>query len=364
MSSSLKSNILFITGGTGGHIYPALSVYSLLKSFKKNIFFATDQRGLYFDEVSALKPFLINIQGYEGKTFLKKIASLIFLVIGVFKSILFIKKNDIKIIVGFGSYVQVPFVFAALILKKNVILHEGNVVMGKANRLFWRYVKVRTSAFKLKEIYSKTIHIGMPVRDSILSLYQNSYEPVTKKGVLNLLVLGGSQGSKLLSYKLCKCLVKLPEDLKKRINIFHQARIEDLSIVRQTYKNNNIKSQVKYFFNDINMKIKKAGLVISRAGASTIYENAIAGKPAIYFPINNSIGNHQYKNALVFKNNKAAWIFGENDIDNGFFLKSLIDIINDKNLLRKFSKNKKNISKPDAAKKFKEIIMKLGNSNV
>ena len=74
---------------------------------------------------------------------------------------------------GFGSYVQVPFVLAALVLKKNVILHEGNAVMGKANRLFWKYIKVRTSAFYLNEHFPDTIQVGMPIRNQLLQLHKN-----------------------------------------------------------------------------------------------------------------------------------------------------------------------------------------------
>jgi len=285
------------------------------------------------------------------------------LILSVCKAILFIKKNNIKTIIGFGSYVQVPFVFAALILKKNVILHEGNSVMGKANRVFWKYIKIRTSAFNLKE-YSNTIHVGMPVREKIISLYRSKYKTVTKKGIITLLVLGGSQGSKLLSYKLCQVIVKLPLDIRKRINIFHQVRHEDLMLVKKAYKKSKIKAHVLSFFQDIEKSIKKASLVISRAGASTIYENAIAGTPAIYFPLSNSIGNHQYKNALFFKNRGAAWVFDENDIDKGRFLQSLKEIIINQDLLKKTSINKKKIAKPHAAEKIKELKLGLENADI
>ena len=145
MSTRTQTNILFVAGGTGGHIFPALSVYNLFKNVNSNLYFATDQRGIKFEEVSNINPFLIKALGFERKILLKKIASLILLILSTFIAVFFIKKNNIKIIVGFGSYVQVPFVFAALVLKKNVILHEGNAVMGKANKLFWKYIKIRTA---------------------------------------------------------------------------------------------------------------------------------------------------------------------------------------------------------------------------
>lgn len=359
MSIRLKCNILFVAGGTGGHIFPALSVYNLFKNVKKNLFFATDQRGIKFEEVSGINPFIIKALGFEKKILIKKIASLALLVISTFRAIFFIKKNKIKIVVGFGSYVQVPFVLAALIMKKKVILHEGNAELGKANRIFWKYIRVRTSAFNLKKHFPDTIQIGMPIRNQLLKLSTNKYEPISKAGLYNLLILGGSQGSSILSYKLAEAIVQLPIKLRKKIMIFHQAREEHLFNVQELYNNYQIKCYVVSFFKDIKNYLDKASLIISRAGSSTIHENVMAGVPAIYIPIKKSVGDHQYKNALVLKNKNAAWVFKEDDIDNGFFTRSLSQIINHPDLLIKISTNNKKLRDPLAAKKFKKIILSL-----
>ncbi len=364
MSTRLHENILFVAGGTGGHIFPALSVYNLLKNVNSNLYFVTDQRGIKFEELSNINPFLIKALGFERKKLLKKIASLALLIITTFKAIFFIKKNKIKIIVGFGSYVQVPFVLAALVMKKNVILHEGNAVMGKANKLFWKYIKVRTSAFNLKEYFPDTMQIGMPLRKQFLSLSNNQYKPFSSSGLFTLLILGGSQGSILLSYRLAKVITKLPIKLRKKIIIFHQVRQEQLLNVKELYNSNNIKSNVASFFKDIKNYLNKASLVVSRAGSSTIHENVMAGVPAIYFPIENSVGNHQYENALVFKNNKAAWVFKEDDLDNGSFIKSLSQIINQPDLLKKFSSNNRRFRKPKATENLKKLILGLEGKNV
>ena len=121
MNSSFNSNVLFVAGGTGGHIFPALSVYSLLGNSKKNIFFVTDQRGIKFKEISEIKPLLIRVLGFEGKAIIKKLLSIFLIIVESFKAVIFIRKNNIKIIIGFGSYVQVPFILAGLILHKNKI---------------------------------------------------------------------------------------------------------------------------------------------------------------------------------------------------------------------------------------------------
>ncbi len=364
MSTRTQNNVLFVAGGTGGHIFPALSVYNLFKNINSNLYFATDQRGIKFEEVSKTNPFLIKALGFERKTFLKKVVSLVLLTLGTFKAIFFIKRNKIETIVGFGSYVQVPFVLAALVLKKNVILHEGNAVMGKANKLFWKYIKIRTSAFNLKEYFPDTIQIGMPVRRQILKLYDNKYKPLSSKGLFTLLILGGSQGSNILSYRLAKNIVKLPVKLRKKLIIFHQVRKEHLLNVKELYDSNHIKSTVVSFFEDLKIYLNKASLIVSRAGSSTIHESVMAGVPAIYIPIKNSVGNHQYENALFFKNNNAAWLLKEEDIDNGSFVKAISKIINKPDLLTKFAFNNRRLGKPLAAKKLKNLILSLEDKNV
>ncbi len=364
MNISFQNNILFVAGGTGGHIFPALSVYNLFKKVNRNLFFATDQRGIKFEEVSKINPFLIKALGFEKKILFKKILSLVLLFISTSKAIFYIKQNKIKIIVGFGSYVQVPFVLAALVMKKHVILHEGNAVMGKANRLFWKYIKVRTSAFNLKEYFPDTIQVGMPIRNQLLYLAKNRYKPISNKGFFTVLILGGSQGSNLLSYRLARVISKLPIKLRKKIIIFHQVRQEHLLNVKELYDNYNIQSDVVTFFKDIKNYLEKASLTISRAGSSTIHENLLAGVPAIYFPIKNSAGNHQYENALVFKKNNVAWVLKEDDIDNGFFINSICQIINKPDLLKKYSLNSRRFRKPLASKRLKELILSLEDKNV
>ena len=118
------------------------------------------------------------------------------------------------------------------------------------------------------------------------------------------------------------------------------------------------------FFKDMKVCLNKASLIISRAGSSTIHENIMAGVPAIYFPLKNSVGNHQHENALVFKNNKAAWILKEDDIENGYFTKFLSQIIKKPDLLKKFSSNNRRLRNPLAAEKLKKIILSLESKNV
>ena len=152
--------------------------------------------------------------------------------------------------------------------------------------------------------------------------------------------------------------------LKGKLIIFHQVRQEHLLNVKEIYDSNYIKSNVVSFFKDIKNYFNEASLIVARAGSSTIHESVMAGVPAMYVPIKNSVGNHQYENALVLKNNDAAWLLKEEDIDNGIFIKSISQIINNPNLLKKFSLNNRRLRKPLAAKKLKKLILSLEDKSV
>ena len=152
--------------------------------------------------------------------------------------------------------------------------------------------------------------------------------------------------------------------LKDKLIIFHQVRQEHLLNVKELYDSNYIKSNVVSFFKDIKDYLNKASLIVSRAGSSTIHESVMAGVPAMYVPIENSVGNHQYENALVLKNNDAAWLLKEEDIDNGSFVKLISKIINKPDLLKKFSLNNRRLIKPLASKKLKKLILSLEDKSV
>ena len=144
----------------------------------------------------------------------------------------------------------------------------------------------------------------------------------------------------------------------------HQVKLSEMAKVKNEYMKSNIKHNVVTFINDISYFLGRATLVISRAGSSTVAENAIVGVPAVYFPLPKSIGNHQYLNALHYKNKKAAWILDEKSITSGAFLLFLKEILLDKKSLVKTSINSKKISNPKAGRKLSELILGLTIANV
>tara|TARA_S200000501_G_scaffold74149_1_gene66016 strand:- start:133 stop:939 length:807 start_codon:yes stop_codon:yes gene_type:complete len=259
-------------------------------------------------------------------------------------------------VIGFGSYVQVPVIIAAKILNIKVLLHESNIILGNANKYFWHYARVRATAYNIINSSKNYEIVGMPVRKEILNLYKENYKFPKKNNKINILILGGSLGSLILSKKLSKQICKLPIKIKKRLNVAHQSKVEDIKDIKSNYKLENIKFEVRAYFYNIHKKLKQSTLVICRAGASTISENLIAGIPAIYIPLHNSVGAHQFFNAQMIKNNKAGWLIKENEIIKPKFISLLSSLLSSNEPLEEASKNCKKIAKPQAQENLYRLV--------
>ncbi len=358
MSNINKNNksIIIVTGGTGGHIFPALALGQYLNKKFSNVNFITDHRGSKNLSLASFKPKIINVRGFVGKSSLNKIISIFLIFISFFKTLLFLKNKKVELVLGFGSYVQVPVVLAAKILKINIILHEGNLILGKANKHLWKFAKVKASAFNIINSTKDYEITGMPVRPEIEGLFNRTYKNSQNSKKFNILILGGSLGALVLSKSICEQICLLPIKIKKRLHVIHQSKIQDISYIYNNYFKNNISSEVNTYFSDIHNKLKKSTLVICRAGASTISENLIAGLPAIYVPLSNSADNHQNYNADMIKKKKAGWIILEDEVSKPKFLKLLKKLLSSRKLLEQISYNCKKVAKPYASKNLSSLV--------
>ena len=359
-----NKNIVIVTGGTGGHIYPAITLGEYLSKKYLNVSFITDYRGLNNKNLAKLNPALINVRGLAGKSFLYKLTSLFLILISFFKSLFLLIKKNTDLVLGFGSYVQVPVILAAKVLNVKIILHEANLVLGNANKYLWNFAKVRSAAFSILNSSKNFEVVGMPVRSNIKELFRRVYKAPKRNEKINLLILGGSLGSVILSRSLSTQICLLPPKIKRRLHIFHQSKKDDIKYISSQYRNNQISSEVKSYFNNIHKKLYDTTLVICRAGASTISENLISGLPAIYIPLSNSIDNHQLRNAEMIKSYNAGRIINENEISKEKFLNLLTDLLNSNSLLEKMSRNCRDISSPDATEKLYKLIFGVLNEQL
>tara|TARA_Y100001970_G_scaffold122166_1_gene151419 strand:- start:4406 stop:5464 length:1059 start_codon:yes stop_codon:yes gene_type:complete len=314
---------LILAGGTGGHVYPALSVAKELKRNQFSIFWI-GKKGSLENRLSKKESFSfvsLDTKGFKGKNVFGKIISLIFLEINVVKSIFIIRKLKPDIVFSTGGYVTLAPALAAFILSIPLFIHEQNSIPGLVNRILNRLSKVTFEAFPRSFNASPKIHtVGNPVRSEIIR--NPDLEP-TKKEIFSILILGGSQGSRQLNEIVLKSFEE--KILPSHWHIVHQIGNLDKSSIVDIYSKQDLSYKVISYIEDIGRAYNESDIVIARSGAMTISEISCSSKPSILFPLPWAADNHQYFNAKFLADRKAS-ILLESSLDSA---DSLFALLND-----------------------------------
>lgn len=352
-----KYKILITTGGTGGHIFPALALKKKLEESGYDVVVTADAKFIKyhpFDENHILVP----SASFASKSLFKLFFTMFTLASGLFKSLKVILQTNPQLVIGFGGYASFPTLVAAAILNKKIILHEANTVIGKANRLMLWKASYLTTGFKKiigvnNKYLFKVVYTGNPVRSEILSLKKES---ISKKIVI--LIIGGSQGAKVFSSIIPEALQKLDEKTKSKLLVYQQVRKEDVEELIKVYDKEKIECEIKPFFDDMQERLVKASFLISRAGASTIAELIATQTPSILIPYPSAADNHQYYNAKEIENAKASWLVIEEPQITNKLLKTINEIIQNPEIIEEYSTNLVKM-KMDSSEKIIQLIKKI-----
>jgi UDP-N-acetylglucosamine--N-acetylmuramyl-(pentapeptide) pyrophosphoryl-undecaprenol N-acetylglucosamine transferase len=205
-------------------------------------------------------------------------------------------------VIGFGGYPALPSILAAFRAGVPTIIHEQNAVLGRVNRFVaGRVDAIATSYADVERVKpgweAKTHLVGNPVREAVLNLRNRPYPILEEDGIFRVLVTGGSQGASVLSQVVPDGLALLPVHFRRRLQVTHQARVEDIDAVRAKYKAHEIPAEIATYLPDLPEHLAWSHIVIARAGASTIAELTAAGRPAILVPLPSATDDHQTANA-------------------------------------------------------------------
>jgi UDP-N-acetylglucosamine--N-acetylmuramyl-(pentapeptide) pyrophosphoryl-undecaprenol N-acetylglucosamine transferase len=205
-------------------------------------------------------------------------------------------------VIGFGGYPAFPALLAAFADKIPTAVHEQNAVLGRVNRLVAGRVDAIAASYDRTErlpakLAGKVHVVGNPVREAVLALRTKAYPLLEEDGIFRVLVTGGSQGASVLSQVVPDGLAMLPVTFRRRLQVTHQARIEDIDAARASYAAHQIPADLATYLPDLPEQLGWAHLVIARAGASTIAELTAAGRPAILVPLPGATDDHQTANA-------------------------------------------------------------------
>jgi UDP-N-acetylglucosamine--N-acetylmuramyl-(pentapeptide) pyrophosphoryl-undecaprenol N-acetylglucosamine transferase len=323
--------IVITTGGTGGHIFPAISTAKYLMEQNCNLYLLTDSRGVKWSDKN-IPIYNVPSSQISGTGITGKSKAGFKITYGFFKARKHLKNIKPDAIVGFGGYASFPVVFAGYMLKIPIILHEQNAYAGRANRMLSRFAKIVATAFpKTLALKAKTIHTGNPIRTEIKALYKNIY--LRNNDNINVLVTGGSQGAKIFGEVIPSALLKY----KDKMTITHQTRPEQLEEIKTFYKKHNMNASVKTFIANMSDVLKETHLAICRSGAGTVMENSCAGIPTIYVPYKYAANNHQYYNAKSIADAGGGIIINQDDFSQQA-LQKVIDSIIVKDKLEQMSK--------------------------
>ncbi len=300
--------IILTAGGTGGHTLPALVFAKELMGESFDVHLVSDERGMRNMQVpEGLHLRILALKFYQKRGIFYKILGMIELLIQAFFMIFYLLKQKPQAVVGFGGFPSFPLLAAAWILRIPYALHEQNAVFGRVNRLFLKHAAKIFTSFP----GTKGIHVGNPVRDAFLEEY--TQEPSKK---LTLLIMGGSQGASIFAKVIPEAIELLPKTWQSKLVIYQQARPQDKEGLIQKYQGK--KATVETFFSNIPDIMKKADIIISRAGASTIAEIMALNKKALLLPYPFAMDNHQQLNAEEFVKMGYGWMVLDKDFTPEF----------------------------------------------
>lgn len=357
--------VLLAAGGTGGHVFPAEALASVLIERGFRLGLVTDRRGhAYGGTLGSLETFRISAGGIAGRGLMNKLRAVAELGLGVIQARSLLKRLRPAAVVGFGGYASVPTMVAATLLGLPTAIHEQNAVLGRANRLLaGRVRRIATSYANVLHVdpawRDKLAHTGMPVRAAVAALRDAPYPALAEDGPIRLLVLGGSQGARVLSEIVPSALAALPEALRGRLSVAQQCRPEDIEAVRGAYAGSGIDATLESFFADAPDRISAAHLVIARSGASTVAELTALGRPAILVPYPHAIDDHQTANARAVDEAGGAWLMPQPAFTSDALASRLEALFTQPGTLARAAGCARTAGRPDAAAQLADLVAAL-----
>ncbi len=350
-------------GGTGGHLFPAQALATALSARGWRIVLATDERAQALaDSFPAEKRIALASATFRPGSLLGLARAAAAIARGIFQARSALTQIDPAVVVGFGGYPSLPALIGAITQGRRTIVHEQNAVSGRANRLLAPHVTAVACAFPIllkasPRVQARAVVVGNPVRPEIAALAGLPYTSPTDE--IHLLITGGSQGARLLSELVPAAVAGLPEVLRLRLRVHQQTRPECLDEARCVYAEAEVRAEVAPFFRDMAGRLAAAHLVIGRAGASTVSEIAVAGRPSILIPLKISLDDDQGQNARVLAEAGAAEVAREDDLTAPALTAALEALLANPRRLTRMAAAARRVAKPDAAERLADLVEKI-----
>jgi len=354
--------LMIAAGGTGGHMFPAQALAEAMLRRGWRVKLSTDARGARYTKGF---PHTTEITEVSSATFarggvLAKAMVVPRIAAGVLGTAWSMRRDRPDVVVGFGGYPSIPALGAATLLRLPRMIHEQNGVLGRVNQAFAKRVACVACGVWPTALPqgAQGLHVGNPVRGAVLARAGAGYI-VPGDYPMSLLVIGGSQGARILSDAVPAAIAALPPELLRNLRVSHQAREEDLARVTAFYAQHGIAADVRPFFHDVPARMSEAQLVISRAGASTIADLTVIGRPSILIPFAAAAADHQTANARGLVEAGAAILIPESRVDAATLAEQITAVLTNPAAANHMARAALEMGAPDATERLVALVEEL-----
>ncbi|MHB8209879.1 MAG: undecaprenyldiphospho-muramoylpentapeptide beta-N-acetylglucosaminyltransferase [Acidithiobacillus sp.] len=310
----MADSVLIAAGGTGGHVFPALAVADALRARGVEVAFAGTAAGMEARLVPerGYPLHTLDMQGLRGKGMGRWLRAPWRVSKAILQARQILRRTRSHVVLGMGGYVAAPVGIAAWTLGRPLCLHEQNAIAGLSNRLLAPLARRIFLGFPGTRL-ARGEWVGNPVREAIRALPAPQERFHNRKGPAHLLVMGGSQGAKVLNEVSVAALSSMTA--AERPAIWHQAGKDHVESTQAAYARAGIDARVEPFIEDMAVALGWADLALCRAGAATIAELAAAGLGAVLIPFPFAVDDHQAANARFLEEAGAARMLRQEGLD-------------------------------------------------
>ena len=357
--------ILLAAGGTGGHLFPAEALGVELMKRGMRVRLATDSRALRYSGLFSKETIdVVPSETMRGRSPLSLARTGMMLAAGTAVALNLMRRLKPAAVVGFGGYPTLPPLLAARLFGIPTVIHDSNAVLGRANRFLSGGVSAIATSLpgvldRDAALAAKTTTTGTPMRPAILAAAAVPFAAPEPDGPLRLLVVGGSQGARVMSDIVPPAIERLHPALWRRLKLVQQVRDEDMTRVRAVYDGLKLDAELAPFFADLPARLATSHLVISRSGAGTVAELGAVGRPSILVPLPGSIDQDQFANAGVLLDAGGAIRITQGDFTPDRLAAELAGLAAEPARLTAMAAGARTVGKLDAAEQLADLVAKV-----
>lgn len=359
---STPIHVLIATGGTGGHVYPALAVAEELISRGVKVSWMGTRKGMEAKIIpsKSIPLYFVSVTGLRGKGLMGWLLAPFKLSLAIAQAIAIELKHKPDVVLGMGGFVSGPGGIASWVLRKPLVIHEQNTIAGMTNKLLANFATHVAQAFpNTFAEKTKAIHLGNPIRKDIENITSPKERFNNREdNEMHVLVLGGSLGATALNEQLPNIFSSLKKSCA--VSIVHQTGLKHLDSANEFYSSASIDAKVVDYIEDMPKLYSWADIVICRSGALTVSELTAAGVGALLIPYPFAVDDHQYHNAMYLVGGNAAVVVRQSEMQSNDFVKLLENMIcNGREKLLSMAESARVLSMPNASSKVADLCCNL-----